>query len=50
MNRPRNFRVFFLLGILLIVGVAELVREHRPSFLRLRACGCAHMFPPTMEL
>jgi len=34
MNRPRNFRVFFLLAILLIVGIAELWREHLPSFLR----------------
>src|ERR1700688_113514 len=40
MNRPRNFRVFFLLGVLLIVGVVQLLREHRPSFLRpgLRLC------------
>lgn len=34
MNRPRNFRVFFLLIVLLVAGVVELLREHRPSFLR----------------
>ncbi len=34
MNRPRNFRVFFLLGILLIAGMVQILREHRPSFLR----------------
>src|SRR5277367_673102 len=40
MTRPRNFRVYILLVILLIVGVTEIVREHRPSFLRpgLRLC------------
>jgi YVTN family beta-propeller protein len=40
MNRPRNFRVFFLLGVLLIAGIVQLLREHRPSFLRpgLRLC------------
>src|ERR1700686_3358889 len=40
MNRPHNFRVYFLLGVLLIVGVVQLLREHRPSFLRpgLRLC------------
>src|ERR1700688_1077452 len=40
MNRPRNFRVYFLLGVLLIGGVVLLVREHRPSFLTpgLRLC------------
>ncbi len=40
MTRPRNFRVYILLVILLIVGVVELLREHRPSFLRpgLRLC------------
>jgi len=40
MNRPRNFRVFFLLGILLIAGIVEVLREHQPSFLRpgLRLC------------
>src|SRR5580704_681084 len=34
MNRPRNFRMYFLLGVLLITGVVLLLREHRPSFLR----------------
>src|SRR5580692_8750553 len=40
MNRPRNFRVYILFVVLLIVGVVQLVREHRPSFLRpgLRLC------------
>ena len=43
MNRSRNFRVYFLLGVLLIVGVVQLLREHRPSFLRpgLRLCAYA---------
>src|SRR5208282_6797814 len=30
----RNFRVIFLVLVLLGAGVAELLREHRPSFLR----------------
>ena len=34
MNRPRNFRVYFLLVTLGIAGLVELLREHRPSFLR----------------
>jgi len=34
MSHRRNFRVFFLLVILLIAGLIELLREHRPSFLR----------------
>ncbi|MGB8456815.1 MAG: hypothetical protein WCE50_03795, partial [Candidatus Acidiferrum sp.] len=40
MKRPRNLRVFFLLGILLITGLLEVLREHQPSFLRpgLRLC------------
>ena len=40
MNRPRNFRVYFLVGILATTGVVLLLREHRPSFLRpgLRLC------------
>src|SRR5580693_10275621 len=40
MNRRRNFRVYFLLSILLIAGIVLLLREHRPSFLRpgLRLC------------
>lgn len=40
MNRPRNFRVFFLLGVLFLSGLVEVLREHQPSFLRpgLRLC------------
>jgi YVTN family beta-propeller protein len=34
MNRPRNFRVYFLLAALAIAGLVVLLREHRPSFLR----------------
>ena len=34
MNRPRNFRVYFLLAVLAIAGLIVLLREHRPSFLR----------------
>jgi YVTN family beta-propeller protein len=34
MSHPRNFRVYFLLGILAISGLILLLREHRPSFLR----------------
>src|ERR1700694_3744128 len=34
MNRPRNFRVYFLLAVLAIAGLVQLLREHRPSFLR----------------
>src|SRR2546427_257444 len=34
MNRPRNFRAYFLLGALVITGLVVLLREHRPSFLR----------------
>src|SRR3981189_3572856 len=34
MNRPKNFRVYFLLAILAIGGIVLLLREHRPSFLR----------------
>ncbi|MGB6596525.1 MAG: hypothetical protein WBE70_05325, partial [Candidatus Acidiferrum sp.] len=32
--------MFFLLSILLVVGLLEIVREHQPSFLRpgLRLC------------
>jgi len=29
-----HFRVYFLLGVLLIAGIAVILREHRPSFLR----------------
>jgi YVTN family beta-propeller protein len=34
MSRSRNFRVYFLLTILLLFAVIILLREHRPSFLR----------------
>src|SRR3984893_371797 len=34
MSRPRNYRVFALLGILLAAGLILLLFEHRPSFLR----------------
>ena len=34
MSRPKNFRVYFLLVILLISLIIVLLREHRPSFLR----------------
>src|SRR5260370_37208348 len=34
MNRPRNFRAYFLLGALVITGLDVLLREHLPSFLR----------------
>jgi len=34
MNRPKNFRAYFLLAALSIAGLVVLLREHRPSFLR----------------
>jgi YVTN family beta-propeller protein len=34
MNRPKNFRVYFLVAGLAIGGIVLLLREHRPSFLR----------------
>ena len=34
MNRPKNFRVYFLIAALAIAGLVVLLREHRPSFLR----------------
>src|SRR6202051_938379 len=34
MTRPRNYRVFALLGILLAAALILLLFEHRPSFLR----------------
>src|SRR5271155_3794275 len=34
MKRFRNFRVIFLVVVLLSAAVAEGLREHRPSFLR----------------
>ena len=34
MNRPKNFRVYFLVAALAVGGMVLLLREHRPSFLR----------------
>src|ERR1700730_8391349 len=34
MTRPRNYRVFSLLGILLVAALVLLAFEHRTSFLR----------------
>jgi len=34
MPHRKNFRVYFLLSILLLLAIAILLREHRPSFLR----------------
>src|SRR6266481_3395278 len=34
MERPKNFRAYFLLAALSIAGLVVLLREHRPSFLR----------------
>jgi YVTN family beta-propeller protein len=34
MNRPKNFRAYFLLAVLGVSGLIVLLREHRPSFLR----------------
>lgn len=34
MERPRNFRVYFLTAVLAVGGLIVLLREHRPSFLR----------------
>src|SRR5712692_1723902 len=34
MNRPKNFRVYFLIATLAVAGLVVLLREHRPSFLR----------------
>ncbi|MDQ1388237.1 MAG: Cytochrome heme domain, partial [Acidobacteriaceae bacterium] len=34
MSRPRNYRVFWLMGILLSAALILLLFEHRPSFLR----------------
>src|SRR3974377_1650016 len=34
MPRPKNFRIYFALAILLTFLVIVLLREHRPSFLR----------------
>src|SRR5208283_5673856 len=34
MPRAKNFRVYFILAILVVFGITLLLREHRPSFLR----------------
>ena len=43
MNRPKNFRVYFLVSALAIGGVVLLLREHRPSFLRPDLHLCAYV-------
>src|SRR5260370_9214841 len=43
MNRPKNFRVYFLLAALSLAGLAVLLREHRPSFLRPALHLCAYV-------
>ncbi len=43
MNRPRNFRSYFLLAALAIGGIVLLLREHRPSFLRPDLHLCAYV-------
>jgi YVTN family beta-propeller protein len=43
MNRPKNFRVYFLVAVLAIGGLALLLREHRPSFLRPDLHLCAYV-------
>jgi len=34
MPRAKNFRLYFILTVLVISGIILLLREHRPSFLR----------------
>ena len=43
MNRPKNFRVYFLVAALAIGGMVLLLREHRPSFLRPDLHLCAYV-------
>src|SRR5258708_20945905 len=43
MNRPMNFRAYFLLASLAISGLVVLLREHRPSFLRPDLHLCAYV-------
>jgi YVTN family beta-propeller protein len=43
MNRPKNFRSYFLLAVLAISGLVLLLREHRPSFLRPDLHLCAYV-------
>src|SRR5437763_13333367 len=43
MDRPRNFRVYFLSMVLAIGSLIVLLREHRPSFLRPDLHLCAYV-------
>jgi len=43
MDRPKNFRAYFLLAALAISGLVVLLREHRPSFLRPDLHLCAYV-------
>src|SRR6266853_1560317 len=43
MNRPKNFRAYFLLAALAISGLVVLLRENRPSFLRPDLHLCAYV-------
>jgi YVTN family beta-propeller protein len=43
MNRPKNFRVYFLVAALAVGGMVLLLREHRPSFLRPDLHLCAYV-------
>jgi YVTN family beta-propeller protein len=43
MNRPKNFRVYFLVAALAIGGMVVLLREHRSSFLRPDLHLCAYV-------
>ncbi len=43
MDRPKNFRAYFLVAVLGISGLIVLLREHRPSFLRPDLHLCAYV-------
>jgi YVTN family beta-propeller protein len=43
MNRPMNFRAYFLVAALVIGGIVLLLREHRPSFLHPDLHLCAYV-------
>ncbi len=43
MNRPKNFRAYFLFAALAISGLVVLLREHRPSFLHPDLHLCAYV-------
>jgi YVTN family beta-propeller protein len=43
MDRPKNFRAYFLAAALGISGLIVLLREHRPSFLRPDLHLCAYV-------